>query len=117
MPPRPMIDRTTVTLMTTITALTRADSWMPITSNAVAAMEISIAGRLNSAVADEPSASTTAVPGAALTSGGKAMPISARNDTTYPTSRRRPSRRQARTPSTRSQPMIHATSSPSVAYP
>ena len=36
----------------------------------VAAAEISIAGRLKSAVALDPSASTTAVPGAALSNGG-----------------------------------------------
>ena len=45
-----MIRRTTATLITTITAFTRADSRMPITSSAVAAVEIRIAGRLKSAV-------------------------------------------------------------------
>ena len=81
-PPIPMISSTTATLMPTITALTRADSWMPITSRTVAASEMRMAGRLMMAVAAVPSASTTAIPGALLKCGGMWMPTSARKLTT-----------------------------------
>ena len=62
-----------------------------MSSSMVAAAEISIAGRLKSAVALEPSASTTAVPGAALRSGGNvhADVVQERHDVRRPAHRHR----------------------------
>ena len=62
MPPTPMMSSTTDTLTATMTALTRADSWMPTTSSTVAASAIRMAGRLTIAVAVEPSGRTTGGP-------------------------------------------------------
>jgi hypothetical protein len=112
-----MIKSTTATFTITITALTRADSWMPTTSRTVAAAAMSIAGRLTTAVAAVPSASTTAVPGAALNSGGNWTPKSASRLTTYPDQPTATVAAPKAYSRIKSQPMIQATSSPSVAYP
>ncbi len=69
--PAPMTISTTATLMTTITALTVADSLTPRISSAVTATVMSTAGRLKTAVTGSPPATVTSVPGAALSAAGK----------------------------------------------
>ena len=110
-----MKSRTTATLITTMTLLTVADSLMPITSRVVTRAMMTTAGRLNHAVTVEPSANVTTLPRAAWRWAGMRIPKSPRNETTYPdhpiatvTAPRAYSRM-------RSQPMIQARNSPSVA--
>src|SRR3954462_13947840 len=74
--PAPITTSTIATLMTTMTALTVADSLIPTSSSAVTAMVMSTAGRLNTAVVVAiPPASCTTVPGAALIAAGNDTPI------------------------------------------
>ena len=77
-----MKSSTTATLMNTITALTFADSLMPITSSVVTSATMITAGTLNQAVTWEPSASVSTVPRAAAKCGGMWMPRSPRKETT-----------------------------------
>src|SRR6476469_207433 len=113
--PITMMASTTPTLMATITPLTRDDSRMPITRSVVAASDTRMAGTLTSAVTVEPSARVMTVPGAATNRAGSGIPMSWNSDTTYadqPTATVAAPSAYSRT---RSQPIIHATSSPSVA--
>src|ERR1700753_3947724 len=110
--PAAMTIRTTATLRMTITELTRADSWMPITSSAVTRTVMMTAGRLNTAVTGAPSVTMTAVPGAALKAAGNWMAQCFRQLTRYPdqpTATVEAPRAYSRI---RSQPMIQATNSP-----
>src|ERR1700693_724916 len=79
-----MNSSTTATFTNTMTLLTLADSLMPMTSRVVMIAIMMTAGRLNTAVMVEPSARVTAVPRAADRAGGTAIPMSFRNETTYP---------------------------------
>src|SRR2546426_5039759 len=136
-----MKSSTTATFTNTMTLLTLADSLMPMTSSVVMMAMMMMAGRLNTAVtcgrvlgsmprADTVcnSASVTAfqpwsgmwmscVPRAAERAAGTSRPISCRNDTTYPDQPMATVTAPSAYSSTKSQPMIHANSSPSVAYP
>src|SRR3984957_16393210 len=69
--PMPMKAMTTVSLMTTITLLTRADSETPTISSRVTAAIATMDGRFMTPVAiTAPEASWTATPGAAVSAGG-----------------------------------------------
>src|SRR3989440_10966701 len=137
----PMNRSTTATFTNTMTLLTLADSLMPMTSSVGMMAMMIMAGRLNTAVtcgrlfgsiprADTVcnSASVTAfqpwsgmwmscVPRAAERVAGTSSPTSCRNDTTYPDQPMATVTAPSAYSSTKSQPMIHANSSPSVAYP
>ena len=77
---------------------------------------ISTAGRLNTAVTASRRRRATSVPGAALSAAGNGMPeLCEEARRSGPTSSRRRWRRRSAYSRTRSQPMIQATSSPSVA--
>jgi hypothetical protein len=103
------------TLMTTTAALTVADSLTPRTSNAVTATVTSTAGKLKIAVTDEPSASATTVPGAALIAAGSEIPKSRKRLATLPDHPTATVAAPSAYSRIKSQPMIHAMNSPSVA--
>src|SRR6476661_1741881 len=118
---------TTVSLMMTIRLLKLADSEMPMISRMVISATMIIAGTLSTApVLDHPSVKSrqTLIPasggavwvyGAEVYWGGMTMPTSLRNDTTYPDQPTATVDAAKRYSRIRSQPMIHATNSPSVA--
>ncbi len=81
------------------------------------ATAMSTAGRLNTAVVVAPLASVITVPGAALSAAGKVIPMSCRKLTTYPDHPTATVAAPSAYSRMRSQPMIQATNSPSVAYP
>src|SRR3954453_21644518 len=82
--PPPITISTTATLITTITALTDADSRTPTISSAVTATVIRTAGTLKTAVTGSPPATATTVPGAALSAAGNARPSCASKVTKLP---------------------------------
>src|SRR5262245_29825151 len=100
------------TLTNTMIDLTVADSRTPRTRIQVTAAVISTAGKLNTAVTDEPSASLTPVPGAALITAGMSMPKSASRLTTLPDQPTATVAAPSAYSRIRSQPMIQAISSP-----
>src|SRR6266705_2542265 len=110
-----MNSTTTASLMKTITLLVVADSLMPMTSSVVTRAMITTAGRLNTAVMLVPSGQRTTVPRAADSAHGTSRPISCRNDTTYPDQPIATVTAPSAYSRTRSQPMIQAKISPSVA--
>src|SRR5690349_6843204 len=114
--PAAMMSRMIATLMTTTTALTLADSRTPRTSSHVTKIEIRTAGRLNTEVTEEPSASWMTVPGAALITAGMWMPTSASRLTMLPDQPTATVAAPSAYSRIRSQPIAHATNSPSVAY-
>src|SRR5438552_11465946 len=110
-----MKSSTTASLMNTMALLTVADSLMPTTSSVVTIAMMTTAGRLKMAVV-VPSAQVTSVPRAAESAHGKSMCKAVRkNDTTYPDQPIATVTAPSAYSSTRSQPMIQANSSPSVA--
>src|SRR5215207_9455637 len=121
--------KTTVSLMTTTTLLKPADSEIPPMSRIVMSATMIIAGTLSTApVLDHPSVNSRHtlrpapggavwVYGAEVYCGGMLMPTSLRNDTTYPDQPTATVEAANRYSRIRSQPMIQAKSSPSVAYP
>ena len=110
-----MNSSTTATFTNTITLLTFADSLMPMTRSVVMIAMMMTAGRLKTAVMVEPSARVTTVPRAADSAGGTMIPMSLRNETTYPDHPIATVTAPSAYSSTRSQPMIQAKISPSVA--
>src|SRR5258708_7180962 len=115
--PDAITSSTTATFTMTNAELTEADSWIPTPSRIVTSTVMIPAGRLNTAIAVPPSASTTDVPGAALNVAGNEIPKSWRKLTMYPdqpTATVAAPRAYSRI---RSQPMIQAMNSPRVAYP
>ena len=110
-----MNSSTTASFTKTMTLLTFADSLMPMTSSVVMIAMMMTAGRLKTAVMVDPSARVTAVPRAADSAGGTVIPMSLRNETTYPDHPIATVTAPSAYSSTRSQPMIQATISPSVA--
>ena len=115
-PPRITIS-TTPTLTMTIAELTFADSLIPITIRIVTAIVMSTAGRLKTAVT-EPAAVWITVPGAAENCAGKSIPTkSCRKLVRCPDQPTATVDAPSAYSRIRSQPMIHATNSPSVAYP
>src|SRR5262245_45373718 len=106
---------TTATLISTMMSLTLADSLMPITSSVVTTATTITAGRLKRAVTDVPSAHVISVPLAPDSAHGTLMPMSRRNETTYPDQPIATVTAPSAYSRIRSQPMIHATSSPRVA--
>src|SRR5206468_2536041 len=112
-----MNSKTTATLITTMTLLNEADSLMPTMSKAVTAAIMKMAGTLKRAVTVEPSASVTRVPRAAENCGGKMIPKSFKSETTYPDQPIATVTAPSAYSRIRSQPIIHATNSPRVAYP
>src|SRR5262245_6183904 len=72
--PAPMTMSTTATLITTMAALTEADSLTPTMSSAVTATVTKTAGRLKTAVTGSAPATCTTVPGAALNAAGNVRP-------------------------------------------
>src|SRR6267378_2519875 len=112
-----MNNSTTATLMNTITLLKLADSLIPTTSSVVTSPMMITAGRLKTAATCVPSGQVTIVPRAAERAHGTSMCKSCRNDTTYPDQPIATVTAPSAYSSTRSQPMIQAMSSPSVAYP
>src|SRR5215211_2356033 len=113
--PATITSSTTVTLITTTTLLTLADSLTPTTSSAVTSAVMITAGRLNTAVTVAPSAMATAVPGAALSVAGNCRPIWCSSVTRLPDQPTATVAAPSAYSRMRSQPMIHATNSPSVA--
>src|SRR5262249_50737841 len=112
--PAPMTMSTTATLMTTIAALTDADSLTPTINSAVTATVMSTAGRLKTAVTVAPPASCTAVPGAALSAAGKLKPSWLSSVTRLPDHPTATVAAPSAYSRIRSQPITHATNSPSV---
>src|SRR5438034_9464219 len=110
-----MNSTTTASLMKTMTLLVVADSLMPMTSSVVTRAMMTTAGRLNTAVMLVPSAHCTTVPRAPDGAHGTSSPMSCRNDTTYPDQPMATVTAPRAYSSTRSQPMIQAKISPSVA--
>ena len=74
--PTPTKARMIATLITTITALTRADSRLPRTRSSVSTAMMAAAGRSNHAVAPP----GREVPGAAVRAGGRCRPASPRSE-------------------------------------
>src|SRR5688572_8362533 len=114
--PKPMKSSSTSTFTMTIAALAPADSRMPITRSAVTATTTSTAGRLNSAVTVPPLASAMLAPVGPVSCGGIDSPTSLSSETTspdHPTATVDALNEYSRM---RSQPMIQAKISPSVAY-
>src|SRR5947208_737537 len=115
-PPR-MTMITTPTLTMTIAVLTLADSLMPITIRMVTAAVIITAGRLMIASGLQPAMLMT-VQGAAASDGGKLMPTkSCRKLVRCPDQPTATVAAPSAYSRMRSQPIIHAMNSPSVAYP
>jgi hypothetical protein len=118
MAPAPITIITIATLITTITAFTVADSLMPTISSIVTRIVMITAGTLKTATvvgAIAPPASCTIVPGAALHFAGNCSPSWCSSVTRLPdqpTATVAAPRAYSRI---RSQPMIHAMNSPSVA--
>ncbi len=107
--------RSTVSFTTTTAAFALEDSRIPRTRKALTTRTTKAAGALKTASPMLPSGRTTGVPAAAVRVGGSWRPRSARKLTTYPdhpTATVAAPREYSRI---RSHPMIHATSSPSVA--
>src|SRR5690242_9003167 len=119
--------KTTVSLMMTITLLNLADSEIPMMSRIVTRATITMAGTFSTApVLDHPSVKSrhtlkpapggvVCVYGAEVYCWGMLIPMSLRNETTYPDQPTATVEAANRYSRMRSQPMIHATSSPSVA--
>src|SRR5262249_24260744 len=108
---------TTATLTSTMTLLTVADSRMPITSSNVMMAIMMTAGRLKMAVTWVPSASVTSVPRAADSCAGMLMPTSCKNGTTEPDQPIDTVTAPRAYSIIKSQPLIHAKTSPSLAQP
>ncbi len=115
--PAPMTTSTIATLMTTMTAFTVADSLTPTTSSAVTATVMRTAGRLKTATVAgmPPLASCTTVPGAALIAAGMVHPSWPSRVTRLPDQPTATVAAPSAYSRIRSQPMTHATNSPSVA--
>jgi hypothetical protein len=107
--------RTTATLMATIMLLKRADSRIPRISSAEMTMTMPNAGRLNQALTSLPSGRLTRVPGAAVSSAGIAIPILPSRLLKYPDQPTATVEDTIAYSRIRSQPMIQAMNSPSVA--
>src|SRR5262244_2922186 len=108
---------TTATLMKTIAVLTFADSLMPTTISAVTTAVMITAGRLKTAVTG-PAAVATTVPGAAANRAGKSTPTkSCRKLVRFPDQPTATVAAPSAYSRIKSQPITHATNSPSVAYP
>src|SRR5437773_2645435 len=108
---------TTATLMITITELTFADSFTPMTMRTVTARVMSTAGRLKTASGLQPGA-LIRVHGAAASEAGKLMPRkSCMKAVKWPDQPTATVAAPSAYSRIRSQPMTHAMNSPSVAYP
>src|SRR5262249_30753615 len=103
------------TLTKTMTVLSVADSWKPRTRIHVTKIVTSTAGRLKTDVTVAPFANVITVPGAALTMAGNGMPRSLSRLITLPDQPTATVAAPSAYSRIRSQPMIHATSSPRVA--
>src|SRR5581483_1198595 len=110
-----MNSSTTATFTNTITLLTVADSRMPTTNSSVTMAIIMTAGRLKMAATCVPSAKVINVPRAADNCGGMLMPMSRKNETTYPDQPIDTVTAPSAYSKIKSQPMIQANNSPSVA--
>src|SRR3954453_12702722 len=106
----------TPTLTATMIVFVVVDSRTPTSNSSVTAHVISTAGRLKTAVTEPPFASITCVPGAALTAAGNCSPSCPRRLDRCPDQLTATVAAPSAYSSTRSHPIIQATSSPSVAY-
>src|SRR5579859_2430070 len=112
--PTPMNTSTTASLTATITALVRADSWIPIISSIETRNTIRTAGRLATPCTDRPSGSVTGSNGPAQNCAGSVIPNVCSSETTYADQLIDTVDAPIAYSSTRSQPMIQASHSPSV---
>src|SRR5262249_10217735 len=113
--PNPTNSSSTATFTTTITVLNPADSLIPMTRIAETTTTMIAAGTLNTPATVLPSGSATRDPGGPDNAAGKWIPMSCRMLTKFPDHPTAIVAAPSAYSSTRSQPMIHANSSPSVA--
>src|SRR5262249_39645401 len=106
---------TTATLISTMMSFTFADSLIPITSSVVTTATTITAGRLKMAVCDVPSAHATTIPLAAESAPATCVRLWGGTEPTNPTQPIATVTAPSAYSRIKSQPMIHATSSPSVA--